>query len=335
MNRKLQLPVIVCAVVAICSTVDHVAVRQLNIRVTPSSYQRYGPKDLKPLVSLYGSSLAYDGLDWVRISDGLGGAIESWATAGSSPVEWEVLHSRSPEATCAFIVVSPYDLNEYILCDFRADIVPLGQTIRDLQKTALDWQQSKRILSQYPRLFIRKLFPTIGRSDGVMVGIRGKLEKLTGASFGTSAADAPKFGATGKSEVKEKVSDWSEARSQRHLALMRVACQGKQSFNGPKKLELVRLLQRAEAQGQAVLVVMPVPPLYHREFLTAAVMRDFEEALTDVQRICPQVKVIRLDQLPSLNNNDLFSDTVHLNMYGQQIATDALVNRLKILGISR
>ena len=289
---------------------------------------------MKPPAILHGSSLAYDGLDWARISEGLDGAIESWATAGSSPAEWEMLHGRSPDATCAFIVVSPYDLNEFFLCDFRADIVPLGRTIRDLRKSDLDWQQDKRILSQYPRLFARKLFPTIGRSDGIMVGIRAKFQRLTGMSFATDAGDAPKFGGTGKSEVKERISDWSDARSQRRLALLRVACQDKQSFNGPKKLALVRLLQRAETQGQAVLVVMPVPPLYHHEFLTSAVMREFEEALADVQQLCPQVKVIRLDQLPGLNKNDLFYDTVHLNMFGQQIATDALVSHLKALGIS-
>lgn len=335
MNRKLQLAFILGVSVVISSAASHIAARWLKIRVTPSSYLSYGPKDLKPQIVLHGSSLAYYGLDWTRISEGLGGPIGSWATAGSSPAEWEVLQGRSLDATCAIIVVSPYDLNEYFLCDFRADIVPLGQTIRDLRESDLDWQQCKRVLSQYPRLFIRKLFPTVGRSDGIMVGIRAKIQSLIGGPFAADAGDAPKFGGASKSVVTERVSDWSEARSQRRLALMRVACQGKQSFNGLKKLALVRLLQRAETQGQAMLVVMPVSPVYHREFLTPSVMREFEAALSDVQRLCPQVKAVRLDQLPSLNSNDLFSDPAHLNMYGQQIATDALVNHLQGFGAPR
>ena len=48
---------------------------------------------------LFGSSLAYDGLDWWKISKAQGEAIESWATPGSSPVEWEVHQRRSPNAT--------------------------------------------------------------------------------------------------------------------------------------------------------------------------------------------------------------------------------------------
>src|SRR5438552_2431502 len=150
MNRKLQLLIILCAVVAICSAVSHVAVRWLRIYSTWGGYKRYGEENVKPMTVLHGSSLAYDGLDWVRISERMGGAVESWAVAGSSPAEWEVMHGRSPAVSRAFIVVSPYDLNEYWLCDFRADIVPLGRTIRDLRESDLDWQQCKRILSQYP-----------------------------------------------------------------------------------------------------------------------------------------------------------------------------------------
>ena len=175
---------------------------------------------MKPMTVLHGSSLAYDGLDWVRISERMGGAVESWAVAGSSPAEWEVMHGRSPAVSRAFIVVSPYDLNEYWLCDFRADIVPLGRTIRDLRESDLDWQQCKRILSQYPRMFVRKLFPSVGRSDGIMVGVRSKLLKLMGRSPVVDAGEAPKFGASGKSVVKDRVSDWSEARLQRRLALL-------------------------------------------------------------------------------------------------------------------
>ena len=97
----------------------------------------------------------------------------------------------------------------------------------------------------------------------------------------------------------------------------------------------MRLLHLAEKQGQVVLVVMPVTPIYHREFLTPTVTREFEEALTDVQRLCPAAKLVRLDQVPELYNDDLFWDTVHLNMYGQQIATESFVSHFKTLAVSR
>jgi hypothetical protein len=335
MKRRLEFLVILCAAVMICSVASHIAVGWLGINSTWGGYKRYGAKNGKPLAVLHGSSLAYSGLDWGRISEGLSGPIESWATAGSSPTEWEVLHSRSPEVRSAFIVVSAYDLNEYWLCDFRADIVPLGRTIGDLRKSDLDWQQWKRILSQYPRMLVRKLFPSVGRSDGILVGFRAKLQKLMGRSADRDAGEAPKLVDTGKSEIKERISDWSEARLQRRLVLLRGTCQGKQSFDGPKKAALVRLLQQAEKQGPAMLVVMPVPPIYHREFLGPAVIREFEDTLADVQRLCPAAKLVRLDRVAALDNNELFYDPVHLNMYGQQIATESFMGQLKSLAVSR
>jgi hypothetical protein len=334
MNRKLQMLMILFAAVAICAAASHAAIGWLGIKATWGGQQCYGPRNAPPQTILYGSSPAYSGLDWNQIAEATGGAIESWATAGSSPTEWEM--NRQPsDVTRTFIVVTPSDLNEYYLCDFRADIVPLSQTIQDLQKSNLDWQQCKRMLSQYPRLFVRKLFPTIGRSDGVMVGIRAKLQKLTGVSSSLDTGDAPKFGATDKSEVKERISDWPEARIQRRLVLLRNACLGKHAFNGPKKLALVRMVQRAEMQGQAVVVVLPLPPIYHEAFLSPAVMSEFEDVLKDVQRLCPKMQMIRLDQVPDLNNNDYYSDYVHMNMYGQQIATEVLLSRLKVVGIAR
>jgi len=107
------------------------------------------------------------------------------------------------------------------------------------------------------------------------------------------------------------------------------ACQGKHAFSGPKRLALLRLTQRAEAQGQVVLVVMPVSPIYQKEFLQPRVLREFEAALADLQWRRPQVQIVRLDQLPKLNESQLFSDLVHINMYGQEIATKAFLNELK------
>ena len=334
MSRKLQLVLIVSSVVAISSAVSHAAVHWLGIKSTWSGYQHYGPQESLVRTVLHGSSPAYSDLDWTQISHVLGGSIESWATAGSSPSEWEIQYRRSPNATRAFVVVSPADLNEYFLCDFRGDIVPLLQTIRDLWQSRTSWELSRRILGQYAVSLVRKLFPTVGRSDGVMVGIRTKLRTWLGHSTDTNAEEAPKFGATGPSEDKEQLSGWPESHVQRRLVLFRASCNGKHAFNGPKKLALERLLRRAEKQGQVTLVVLPVSPIYQNAFLSAPVMHDFKATLIDVQRRCPRVKTIFLDQLPDLNNNDYYSDFVHMNMYGQQIATKAFLERLKALGIA-
>ena len=324
-----NLAVILCIAMGIGSATTHTLIHWLKIRATYGGYHHYGPQDQKALTILHGSSLAYDGLDWGQISEILGGAIESWATPGSSPSEWEVQHQRSPQVNRAIIVISPYDLNEYFLCDFRADIVPLGRTIRDLQHCGSDPQLCKRILSQYPQMFVRKLFPTVGRSDWVMVGIRAKLSMLANDVASMDVDAAPKFGSTRTSEIVERVSDWPPARLQRRLVLMRRDFQGKQWFNGLKRMALVRLLDEAQKQGQVVMVVMPVSGIYQKEFLSLRAKQDFEDALTDIQHRSPPTRLIRLDHLAALDNDDMFYDLVHLNMYGQRIATIALLNQLR------
>lgn len=328
MKLWLKLALILCMAVAISSVASHATIRWLGIRSSHGGYRHYGSQDLKALTILHGSSIAWDGLDWEQISEVMDSAIESWITPGSSPAEWEVEHQRSPQLNRAIIVVSPYDLNEYWLCDFRADIVPLDQSIEELQYCGSDQQLCKRILSQYPQMFVRKLFPTVGRSDGVMVGIRAKLHELaSGASM--EVIDAPKLSSTRASDVVVKLSDWSPARLQRRLVLMRTGFQGKHRFHGPKKVALERLLERAGQQGHVVMVVMPVSPIYQKEFLPPRVMQEFEDALTDLQHSSPQTRLVRLDHLPDLDDDATFSDLVHLNIYGQRIATAAFLTQLK------
>jgi hypothetical protein len=331
MKPWLKLTLILCMAVAIASSASHAAIRWLGIKASHGGYRHYGSQHLKAQTILHGSSLAWDGIDWGQISEVLGGTIQSWVTPGSTPSEWEVEHRRSLNVNRAFIVVSPYDLNEYFLCDFRADIVPLGQTIQDLHYCGFDRQLCKRILSQYPQTFVRKLFPTVGRSDGFMVGIRAKLHQLVSGVASMEVIDAPKLGSTRTSEIVERVSDWSPARLQRRLVLMRTGFQGKHWFNGPKKMAIARLLKESGLQGQVVMVVMPLSPIYQKKFLDSSVMQRFEEALEDLQHRSPQTRLVCLDQLPALNNNSMFYDLVHLNRYGQQIATAKFLEQLRSL----
>jgi hypothetical protein len=326
MTRRSQLALILSAVTLICVAVSHLTVHCLKISVRHGGYRQYGVKGPAGSIILHGSSLAYDGLDWETIARGQGGGIETWPIPGSSPAEWEVRDLMSPHSK-TIVVVSAYDLNEYWLCDFRADVVPLTRSAKDLWQSRADWAFWKRILSQYPMGWVRKLFPTVGRSDGVMTGIRDKVRRLVLNPSGGGGTEGTKFGATAGSELEEKVSDWSAARIQRRLVVLRTRCQGRHTFNGPKYLALERLLQGAEKRGEVSLVVMPVSPFYKNEFLSPNVMRDFEKALCGIGQHCGQTRLVRLDLLPDLETNDLFYDFVHLNLHGRRSATAAFLEQ--------
>jgi hypothetical protein len=328
LDRRFQLGVITCLVVAICSLVSHGIVRSLGIRSTYSGYRVYSGDRYETHGILHGSSLAYGGIDWAQVCNLAGYAVESRAIPGSSPSEWEIQdHRHSPGVTNAFVVISAYDLNESSLCDFRANLVPFTQTVLDLRAAHSDWPTAKRFLSQYGVTAIRTLFPTVGRSDGVMTGIRDLVRKASGNN-NNELDEGVKFGTSGASTIKQRLSDWDQARLQRRLVSMRSAFLGKHSFNGVKKIALRRMAENALARGKVTFIVMPVSPIYRQEFLSPATTDQFEQALNDLRQHCPGAKFIRLDHVGEFDSNDNFSDLVHLNMYGQKIATESLLREL-------
>lgn len=262
----------------------------------------------------------------------LGAPIESWASLGQTPSEWEYSPPPSKDVNRMFIAISPVDMNEHALSDFRVDYVPLAQTILDLWQIQADWPFSKRVLSQYPTRALRTFFPSVGRSDGVMTGIRDELKRLVALGKQSEPDEALRFKMEGDSGLEERVSDWSPGRIQRRLALTHAACQGKHSFNGLKKIAINRLIQKFNQKGEVTLIVLPVSPVYQKEFLTAKVIQEFETELTDLQRSWPQAKLIRLDKLPSLQDNAMYWDFVHANRYGQQIVTAAFLSQLDNAG---
>src|SRR5687767_10938140 len=139
MNKKNKFVLIVCAVVVVSSLSSHTAISWLRIRAAWGNHKEFAPTEFTTTALLHSSSPGYDAIDWAQISKMFGESIQGWATPGSSPSEWEVMHSRASESSRVFVAVSPYDLNEFFLCDFRADIVPLTQTIRDLSEARADW----------------------------------------------------------------------------------------------------------------------------------------------------------------------------------------------------
>jgi hypothetical protein len=331
-RRRLQLVAIISTVVAVTAIVSHILIIWFKIETSPSGHWIIGSGGGSPSTFMAGSSLAGDGLEWSRIANELHLRIQGWGVAGSSPCEWEPFQHIATQIKLTFIVISPYDMNEYFLSDFRADLVPLIQSIEDLRGSGAEWPFSKRLLSMYPMTYVRALFPTVGRSNGVIVGAREELVKLAGGVLFMQSEAGPTLsfeeGNSTQSYKTETISDWSPARTLRRLAEMRSACQGIHSFNGPKKLALHRMLVHAVEQGSAIVVVLPVSPIYGREFLTPEVMDKFEETLSNLQISFPQTHWIRLDRMHELHSNAYFWDLVHMNTSGREIATQAFLTRI-------
>lgn len=326
MSPRVALLTILCAVTLITVIVSHSMTSWLRIETAPGGYWVIGPGEGKASVFMAGSSLARDGLSWQLIASRLNHRIEGWGLAGSSPPEWERFQYLEAHTKLTILVVSLYDLNEYFLSDYRAHVVPLTQTIEDLWQTHLDWTFHKRVLSMYPLTYLRTLFPTAGRSTGVIRGLREKAETYVKPLGPMEDEETPTL--SFNDFKKDKITDWSQGMMLRRLVAMRIACQGRHVFNGPKRLAFLRMLHRAQEQGSVVVVVLPVSSAYAKEFLTAEVQQRFEEDVAEVRHSVERAHWVRLDQLNGLSSNQYFQDLVHMNSYGQNIASEALLGRL-------
>jgi hypothetical protein len=323
---RIKLAGIIASALLLASLGTHFLVGALGIQTKAASKKHFGNVNRRALALISGSSLTYDGVDWNQVADFLGLAIESWPVPGSSPAEWEQLQLRSPQAKTTFVGISLYDLNEAWLCDFRADLVPFHQTLADLWHSGSDLDSARRVWSCYPRAWVRPLFPTAGRSQRVIFGLRDTAVKLLGGSSVNLDSDTRLRLATDYTS-EAKISDWPNDRLLRRLAAMRTA-QGEPGFFGSKHAALRRLLQRARRQGAVVVVVLPVSPPYAAELLSEHDIQQFEASLADVRQSAPQASWVRLDKLPALHSADYFYDLVHLNMQGRGIATNAFLKAL-------
>jgi hypothetical protein len=335
---KGKLLLIVCSAVLIAIALNYLVAFWIKLPNYTPVYRRIGP-DNGPQVFCAGSSLLQFGLSWPEVSKSLNQGIESWGVAASTPSEWEVFQNLAKNTNLMIIGVDVYDLNEYHLCEGRASVVPLSQTILDLRQSRADWQFSNRLLSQYPLSYLQKLFPTAGSSEGVLVGLRRLLpERLRSSSAAEERANSlvlPRESVMDFGATDAKVSDWTPSRTLWRLAQMRSETGGKHAFNGVKRLAFERMLLRAQKRGSVIVVVLPVSPLYTHEFLTPEAVQNFENLLDEAQHIDPQAQFLRLDKLPALNSNECFGDLVHLNGTGKRIATDAFLNWLGQRAIGR
>lgn len=295
------------------------------LTTTEFGARRYGAADASPVASLVGSSLTYDGVDWREVASKLGGTIESWPIPGSSPSEWEQMLARRSGPGVTFVGVSLYDLNEAWLCDFRPNIVPVGQTISDLRESGSDLVFSRRLLNGYTLAAVRTVFPTAGRADRVIFGVRDNARAVLGRQA-TRDETAP-LRLAGDYTSEERLSDWPRDRFLRRLASMRQV-QGAPAFFGPKHLALRRMVQEALERGPVFVIVLPVSRAYREHLMAPGDIARFEASLNALGGAVPGVRWVRLDRLASLESDDLFYDLVHLNMQGRRIASGALLDTL-------
>lgn len=336
MNRRVQLALIALVVTAIATVVSHSVVRWLGVRTSSVSHRVAGAAWQKPMAYVAGSSLLGDALNVDEACSVLEQGMQTWFVAGGSPSEWEQFQARAPEARLTIMGISAYDLNEHVFCDVQANIVPFSHAVRNLIQSRSEWAFTKRVLSQYPLKYVRILFPTVGRSQGVMGGLREHLERIIRPGVKPESEAGPLVptwgGAVSDIATTEKITDWSKGYLLRSLAKLRSACEGRHAFDGPKRLAFRRMLEQAHQQGRVVVLVLPVSPAYQQEFFDAQTSPQFETALAEVQRSVPGVLWVRLDQLAELNSNDVFRDVVHMNATGKAIATAAFLQRMQEAG---
>ncbi|HUC85751.1 MAG TPA: hypothetical protein VL970_11210 [Candidatus Acidoferrales bacterium] len=334
MNRSGRFVLALVAAVAIAAAGSHGVAFWLKLKTSAAEVFIIGKSSGNPPAFLAASSVGGYGILWDQIAGDLNTQIKTWGIAGGSPIEFEQFQKKVPEARTTFIVVSTYDLDEAMPCDFRAAIVPLGQTLDSLRAEHADWKYSKTVLSQYPMTWLRTLFPTLGRSRGLMGAALIKLKDLARKSAGpsdTQVGPAIKFGkgAADDEYTRQRLSDWPPSKVINKLVAMKVEFQGAHSFNGAKARALERMLQYAEHRGgRMVLVVMPMSAPYTKGFVSPDSDRQFEAALAQVQREAPGAELVRLDRVPGLGADENFCDLVHLNVMGQKLATEALQARL-------
>jgi len=334
--RRFLVP-LACALLA-ASVLSHLAARTLGLPTPEPAYRRMGP-ETGPQAYCAGSSLLQFAFSWAEVSQAMGQGIENWGIGGSTPSEWEVFQDFATNSNHLILGLSVYDLNEQRPCDFRANFVAFGRTVRDLLGSDSSWDYSKRLLSQYPLAYLRMLFPTAGKSDAVLVGLRRKARELVKSS---SALDdraianvvrqgsALEFGDSG-----QKISDWGEARMLRRLAMTRSETRGEHGFFGPKHQALMRMLERSKALGRITVVLLPVSPAYAGEFVDEKVAAEFAKVLDEVKRIAPEARILRLDAAPELATNDFYSDLVHLNGNGRKAATELFLKQWRAMEAAR
>jgi len=311
------------------AVISHLFATWLNLREGPVIYAQAKPtsglgnQNAKNGLIL-GSSLTAFGLSMERISDALNIPLISPRIGAASPSELEFAIGDTSESSITFIGVSIFDMNEGNISEWRPLIVPFGTTVRDLVKTRASWAEGKRVIWSYPMPMLRKLYPTAGRSLTVMVAIREKLRSLLKRPV-ESGEQNLNLATAESGTYRQKIADWDEGRVARNVARLRSSGLDAGHFQGNKFEALSRIVRRKNT----ILIVLPVSNPYRKAFATEFKTTEFEQSLQKIMSSQPNIRLVRLDTIPSLRSDNLFWDLVHLNEEGRVIATQALLLELK------
>ena len=89
------------------------------------------------------------------------------------------------------------------------------------------------------------------------------------------------------------------------------------------------MIHTALRAGNVIVVVMPMAPTYVNNLVTSSELEQFEFLIGELQANYPSVTFVRLDRWPALRVDDVFSDFVHLNGDGRDIATAAFIEVMR------
>jgi hypothetical protein len=279
-----------------------------------------------PIIAM-GSSFTFFGIDFKNLAHETGSPVVCRSAASASPSELEHIIPDLPNPKLTIIGVSVYDLNEQILGDFRADIVPIRQAISDLHSCGADWYFVKKVVGQYPVCYIRKVFPAAGRSTAVMSALRDQAINLMKRAKGEPVPQHLSVDTHYTTPHPESLENWAPSRLVTAIAALNVASNGKQEFLGPKHLAFNRMLHKCH--GKILVVVLPVSPPYKKEFIGEEVAKSFEASLDLVAKQAPDAEWLRLDRRQEFENKKVFWDTGHMNDDGQKIATSIVLEKIK------
>ena len=323
------------AVLVLSAGLSHLVAAALGVAYASVGRLSVQPDRRGPPIAVLGSSLTLYGLDHEALATALGRPVTALFVPSGSPAELETLQAEVAAASTTVVGVSIYDMNELVLADRRPELVPLGRAMADLWETGADWPFAKRVLGQYVLHATARAFPTAGKSDLVMVGIRRVARDLAGRRSSVRSVAAPPLdGAVAPPAVafdpravpdrERTLEEWPLEERLRSVANYRASGREQHAFRGPKSLALRRLASATAARGEVVVVVFPVSLTYAREFLDAAATARLEQELDSLARAVPAVAVLRLDRDPALRSDRAFRDLVHLGSDGRRRATEAL-----------
>jgi hypothetical protein len=328
MNRCTKFALVFLTALALSSLATHAIIRALGIVTFAMPFPPSGTNYLSTPLVAAGSSLITYGLDWDRVAREFSRPVKILATPAASPCELELLAAAVPTNAATILGIAASDMDEEVLSDFRSENVPLARTWQDLRESHADGTLARRTLGQYPLRYLRVLYPTAGRSTGVLVGFRQAARAFIHRHASSISEPLPTFN-NAAGWPTNKISDWDSGRLLRNTSQQRGLSAERHSFDGPKRLALERMLRVALARGKAIIVVMPNSPIYNHDVINDSIEAEFQKELGEIAREFPAVQWIRLDQIPALQSDALYWDLVHLNADGRPVASNELLRQLK------